>query len=126
MYNATGFAALLGARNLNPLAQVAAGVGASPQLVGLATVSLASPRVSGPGYLQGTVKVITSPVARPVRLYDRASGLLLRSTTSMTDGSYCFGNLPLGRPYLVLAIDNAASPVVYNAAVSDLTVAGTT
>lgn len=80
----------------------------------------------GPGFVAGTVKVLSIPCARPVRLYDRATGRLLRQTASDGAGAYRFERLALGRQYVALALDDATAPTMYNAAVADMVTAGTT
>lgn len=80
--------------------------------------------MSGPGFVAGTVKVLSLPSVRTVRLYDRATGLLLRQTTSDGAGAYRFERLALGRQYVALALDDATQPTMFNAAVADMVQAG--
>jgi hypothetical protein len=79
----------------------------------------ASPLLSrGTRAFAGTVQVGTTPVAgRTVRLYDRASGQLLRETASDGAGLYGFPSLTDRRAYYVVALDN--QPGGQNAAIAD-------
>lgn len=78
-----------------------------------------SPLAFGPGRIAGTLKIITVPASREVRLYDRHTGQLLRRTVSTPDGRYVFDRLALGRPYLVVGLDAVGVPM-YNASVADM------
>lgn len=61
--------------------------------------------------LSGVVDYITAPAAgRIVRAYDKASGILLRETTTAGDGSYSFPDLLGGRDYYVVALDSPPNP----------------
>ena len=61
--------------------------------------------------LSGVVDYITSPAAgRIVRAYDKASGILLRETTTAGDGTYSFPDLLGGRDYYVVALDSPPNP----------------
>jgi hypothetical protein len=80
-------------------------------------------RADGLGRISGTVKVLTAPASRKVRLYDRATGELLREVQSGVDGTYRFERLALSRQYFVLAFDGFDQPL-YNAAVADSVQAG--
>lgn len=82
------------------------------------------PLAFGPGRLSGTLKVLTVPSSREVRLHDRNSGQLLRTTLSATDGTYAFNNLQLGRKYLVIGLDDAGQAVMRNPGVADMQEAG--
>lgn len=77
------------------------------------------PLAPGPGRIAGTLKIITVPSSREVRLYDRHTGQLLRRTVSTPDGRYVFDRLALGRPYLVVGLDAVGVPM-YNASVADM------
>lgn len=80
---------------------------------------LAAPRLSrGARAFAGTVQVGTTPVAgRIVRLYDRATGQLLRETVSDGAGLYSIADLTDRRAYYVVALDN--QPGGQNAAIAD-------
>lgn len=82
------------------------------------------PLAHGPGRVAGTLKVLSAPAARAVRLHDRRTGQLLRHTVSASNGTYSFESLQLGRPYLVVGLDDAGQPAMYNAAVADMVEAG--
>lgn len=71
----------------------------------------------GPGFLAGTVTVEGVQASRPVRVYDRISGVLVRTGQSMGTGAYRFDDLMLGRPYTVVAIDSPYQ--IHNAVVAD-------
>ena len=61
--------------------------------------------------LSGVVDYITSPAAgRTVRAYDKASGRLLRETTTAGDGTYSFPDLIGSRDYYVVALDTPPNP----------------
>ena len=72
----------------------------------------------GPGHVSGTLKVVNVPAIRTVRLYDRLTGELLRTTQSAADGSFRFDGLEVGRKFIALGQDEDY-PVKYNAAVAD-------
>lgn len=72
----------------------------------------------GPGHVSGILKVVAAPAVRTVRLYDRLSGQLIRTTKSDAGGAFRFDNLELGRKYLAVGQDEDY-PVKYNAAVAD-------
>lgn len=74
------------------------------------------PAFRGTGYIAGTVTVEGVPAARPVRVYDRETGVLVAETQSAADGTYLVDNLAGGREYIVLAVDTAR---VHNAVVQD-------
>lgn len=72
------------------------------------------------GSISGTVyerngSGVYVPGAYPVRLYNRADGSLVASTTSATDGSYAFSNIPITDlaydpiEYYAVALDTAAT-----------------
>lgn len=82
------------------------------------------PLAHGPGRVAGTLKVLSAPAARAVRLHDRRTGQLLRHTVSASNGTYSFESLQLGRPYLVVGLDDTGQPAMYNAAVADMVEAG--
>lgn len=84
-----------------------------------ASSAVANPLLSrGTKAFAGTVQVGTTPVAgRTVRLYDRASGQLLRETASDGAGLYGFPSLTDRRAYYVVALDN--QPGGQNAAIAD-------
>ena len=82
------------------------------------------PLALGPGRIAGTLKVLTLPAAREVRLHDRHTGQLLRTTTSAPDGTYSFGRLQLDRRYMVVGLDDTGQPSMKNAAVADMVEAG--
>ncbi len=66
----------------------------------------------------GTVQVGTTPVSgRLVRVYDRATGQLLRQTRSDGAGQYAVPSLTDARSYYVVGLDN--QPGGQNAAVAD-------
>ena len=81
-----------------------------PPLVGPAEV------FRGTGYLAGVVTVESAVASRPVRLYERASGVLVAETRSGTDGAYRFDGIAADREYLVLAYDDTN---IHNAAPAD-------
>ena len=87
-------------------------------------LSAATPKAQGTGRLGGTLKVMATPSARTVRLYDRRTGELLRTTRSAPDGTYAFERLQLERPYLVVGMDDTSQPSMKNAAVADMVEAG--
>lgn len=61
--------------------------------------------------LSGVVDYITTPAAsRIVRAYDKASGILLRETTTAGDGTYSFPDLLGNRDYYVVALDSPPNP----------------
>ena len=61
--------------------------------------------------LSGVVDYITAPAAgRIVRAYDKASGILLRETTTAGDGTYSFPDLLGSRDYYVVALDSPPNP----------------
>jgi hypothetical protein len=76
-----------------------------------------SPLFRGSGYISGTVTAESVPVARPVRVYDRVSGVLVAETQSATDGTYTVAGIASGREYLVLAHDPVTNR--WNAAPAD-------
>ena len=77
----------------------------------------------GTGYIDGVVTVDGQPASRPVRVYDRETGVLVAETTSAADGTYQVDGLAGDREYIVVAIDTAR---VHNAVVQDrITPAGT-
>lgn len=119
-----GFQAALGVRSLNQQAQAAGPPANSGFAAQLNQINLYRSRVNGPGYITGIVKVLDVPSARAVRLYDRVSGELLRTTQSASDGSYRFNNVQLSRKYMAVALDDAGNTVVYDAAVKDMIEAG--
>ncbi len=84
----------------------------------------AKPLAFGPGRISGTLKVLTLPAAREVRLHDRLTGQLLRKTVSAPNGAYAFNSLQLGRKYLVIGLDDTGQAVMHNAAVADMLEAG--
>ncbi|MBQ0919078.1 hypothetical protein KBW71_11580 [Hydrogenophaga aromaticivorans] len=60
---------------------------------------------SGPHSVSGTVKVLTTPAARPVVLMDEESWLVVRSTQSAADGTYAFPKVCAGS-WRVFALDD--------------------
>lgn len=73
----------------------------------LAPRNAALPHRAGSGVIAGSVKVKgtpDTPVSRPVVAFDFASMLPLAQTTSATDGSYRFANLPT-TPVFVVSFD---------------------
>ncbi|MGY8903707.1 MAG: hypothetical protein ACKVIH_04070 [Burkholderiales bacterium] len=118
------FAHALATRNLNALALQPGPLPSRRWPDALAPANLHQRGGYGPGYIAGTVKVLTAPVARRVALFDQRSLLLLQTTMSAADGAYRFNNLQLGRNFLAVALDDANNTVVYNAAVADLVQAG--
>ena len=73
---------------------------------------LAPPRlVRGKRAFAGQVDVITTPAPdRVVRLYDRASGRLVRETRTSLAGLYAFPDVTDTRLYYVVALDNLPNP----------------
>ena len=66
----------------------------------------------------GSVKVILAPApTRIVRLYERASGRLVRETLTTLAGLYSFPEVTDTWSYYVVALDNM--PGGYNAAIAD-------
>jgi hypothetical protein len=76
-----------------------------------------SPLFTGVGYVAGIVTAESVPVSRPVRLYDRLSGVLVAETLSAADGSYTISGVAANREYLVLAYDPTTNR--WNAAPAD-------
>lgn len=73
----------------------------------------------GPAFIEGTTTVAANPnlpKSAPVRLYDRASGLLVRQVQSTAAGIYRFQGLRLGVEYTIIALDESGE---YNAVVAD-------
>lgn len=69
----------------------------------------------------GEVDVLTTPTAgRIVRLYERASGRLVRETVSDSAGLYAFPGVTDSRLYYIVALDT--QPGGYNAAIADYVV----
>lgn len=57
--------------------------------------------------ISGRVTIDESGVAKPVRLYDRSTGVLVDSLTSSSNGNYWFTNIDNVSPYIVIAYDNS-------------------
>ena len=77
----------------------------------------------GTGRIAGTVKVVTTPSpGHRVRLYDKASGALVRETMSDGAGLYAFENLITHRMFYVTAEYTTASGGAYNATIEDFVV----
>lgn len=74
----------------------------------------------GPGTISGTVAIDGSPAVpaqRQVRLHDRYTGRVLRSTLSdPVTGAYSFQYLEMGREFFVVAHDHLG---VHNAVIKD-------
>jgi len=68
--------------------------------------------------VSGIVKQDGNPVERTVRVYDRASGLLLGETTSLTDGSFEIGFASQDEVYVV-ALDDTSDADDFNALIFD-------
>lgn len=101
------------------LAQIAGRWGRWPRVPGAPRVMLVAGPLQmyrGTGYIAGTVTVEGVPASRPVRVYDRETGVLVAETTSAADGSYLVDGLAGNREYVVLAVDTAR---VHNAVVQD-------
>jgi hypothetical protein len=118
-----GWGGVLGRMSLGPQGNLA-----SPASTGFAEPlgyrDLYRIRAEGPGFVAGTVKVLSVPSPRPVLLYDRVTRQFLRETMSDSSGAYRFDGLQLGRLYFVVALDEYGNPVIYDAAVKDLIEAG--
>lgn len=94
------------------------GAAVEPRLTPIGYAVPVQPLYTGAGYIAGTVTAGGQPASRPVRLYHRATGVLVRSAQSAADGSYRFDGLNPGEVYLVLATD--ADVNAFNAAAADL------
>jgi hypothetical protein len=70
----------------------------------------------GKGRIAGIVTWTGIPDSRPVRVYSRATGILLQSGQSNANGVYQIEGLPMGEPLTILSIDTTG---VYNAVVAD-------
>ena len=79
----------------------------------LAVLDVAS---GGPATISGTVKVLTTPVARPVYLFLQEGLVLRRVTMSSVGGAFSFPNVAAGREWLALSIDTEGA---YNAVTAD-------
>ncbi len=80
-------------------------------------INLQSAQFFGTGTISGVVNVIsTAAPYRKVRVYDKASGVFARETTSDASGNYAFTNLDKTRAYYVTAFDNVGG---YNATIED-------
>lgn len=82
-------------------------------------LSAVIPKAQGTGRLGGTLKVMATPAARTVRLYDRRTGELLRTTRSAPDGTYAFEQLQLERDFIAVGLDDMDQPEMKNAAIAD-------
>lgn len=65
----------------------------------------ANPNWGGPGIVSGTLKIGPVPVKRIVRLYEAATGVLVRFMWANDDGSYSFPGLKKDYKYTVTATD---------------------
>lgn len=76
-------------------------------LLGVGGLEYNAPFV-GDGRVAGTVYLLSTSTPAPgrlVRLYDRASGLLLRQVLSELDGTYAFEDVATNREVYVVAVD---------------------
>lgn len=67
--------------------------------------------------IAGTIQVDTTPVARVVRLYERATGRLVREVVSGADGWYAFQEVQDRWKYYVVGLDTQPGGV--NADIAD-------
>ena len=105
---------LLGLQRLSALgSRPAGGVSALPNA--LRAVPRARP---GQAAFAGEVDVLTTPApGRVVRLYDRASGALVRETVTTAAGLYEFAGLSDQWQYYIVALDT--QPGGFNAVIAD-------
>lgn len=58
--------------------------------------------------INGVVTIDEAGVAKPVRLYDRSTGILVATATSASNGTFSFGSIDNSNGnYIVLAVDNS-------------------
>lgn len=92
--------------------------GPVPNRLVLAALRAAPRLMRGRFGFAGQVDVITTPAPdRVVRLYDRASGRLVREVRTSPAGLYAFPDLTDTRLYYVVALDNLPNPE--SAAIAD-------
>ena len=70
----------------------------------------------GPIAISGVVRVLTTPVSRPVYLLEQDGFRPIRETRSASDGTYSFPHMAADKQYIVMSIDPTGA---YNAVLAD-------